>query len=129
MLTVIEEVVAPLLHNKDPVTLDAVNTELPQLFNTDTVGAGGKGFGADTPLPAGLVHPFAVVCVTVYVAAFATVIDEAVDPLLHNNDPVKLEAANTELAQLFVTVTVGADGISFGADTPLPFGLTHPFTV
>jgi len=49
--------------------------------------------------------------------------------LLHNNEPVKFEAVNTELAQLFVTVTVGATGTSLGADTPLPFGLEHPFTV
>jgi hypothetical protein len=57
------------------------------------------------------------------------VIDDAVEPLLHNNEPVKFEAVNTELAQLFVTVTVGATGTSFGSDTPVPFGLEHPFTV
>ncbi len=37
----IDGVVAPLLHNKDPVKEPAVNTELPQLFTTLTVGAGG----------------------------------------------------------------------------------------
>jgi hypothetical protein len=67
--------------------------------------------------------------VTVYVALFVTVIEEFVDPLLHNNVPVKFDAVSTELAQLLTTFTVGAVGTSFGAATPLPFGLTHPFTV
>jgi hypothetical protein len=47
------------------------------------------------------------------VAASVTFIDVVVAPLLHNNDPVKLEAVNEELAQLFATVTVGAEGIEF----------------
>ena len=58
-------VVAPLLHNNKPVTLVAVNTELPQLLTTLTVGVAGIAFGADTPVPAALIHPFAVVWVTV----------------------------------------------------------------
>jgi hypothetical protein len=49
--------------------------------------------------------------------------------LFHNNDPVKLPALNTELPQLLTTETVGADGITFGADVPLPAPLVHPFTV
>lgn len=52
-----------------------------------TVGAEGMVLGADVPLPAVLVQPFNV-CVTVYVAAIATVIDEVLAPLLHNKDPV-----------------------------------------
>ena len=59
-VTVIEGVVAPLLHNKVPVKSVAVNTELPQLLTTVTVGAGGIATGADVPLPAALVHPFTV---------------------------------------------------------------------
>ena len=55
--------------------------------------------------------------------------DVAVALLLHNNDPVKLLAVNTELPQLFATVTVGADGNVTGADVPLPVALIHPFTV
>jgi hypothetical protein len=82
-----DEVVAPLLHNKEPVNDVAVNVELPQLFTTVTPGADGNVFGAATPLREGLVHPFTV-CVTLYVPAVATVIDELVAPLLHNNDPV-----------------------------------------
>ena len=57
-------VVAALLHNNDPVKLLAVNTELPQLFTTPTVGADGGATGADIPLPVALVHP-EIVCVTV----------------------------------------------------------------
>ena len=127
-VTVIELAVEPLLHNNEPVKLPAVKTELPQLFCTVTVGADGIILGADVPLPAGLIHAFTV-CVTVYVAEFVTVIELAVEPLLHNNEPVKLVAVNTELPQLFVTVTVGAGGITFGADVPLPVALTQPFTV
>ena len=63
-MTVIDGEVAPLLHNKEPVNDPAVNTELPQLFTTDTVGADGRVFGAAIPLPVELVHPFKV-CVTV----------------------------------------------------------------
>ena len=63
-MTVIDDEVAPLLHNKEPVNDPAVNTELPQLLTTDTVGADGVVFGAAIPLPIVLVHPFTV-CVTV----------------------------------------------------------------
>ena len=56
----IDEVVALLLHNNDPAALvDSV--ELPQLLTTDTTGVAGIALGADTPLPAALVHPLTVV--------------------------------------------------------------------
>ena len=61
--------------------------EVPQLSTTDTTGADGIAFGAAAPLPEGLLHPFTI-CVTEYVPAVVTVIDEVVAPLLHNNDPV-----------------------------------------
>ena len=54
------EVVAPLLHNNGPVKLPAVNTELPQLLATVTVGAGGIATGADVPLPVTPVQPFII---------------------------------------------------------------------
>jgi hypothetical protein len=54
-------VVAPLLHNGEPVIFEAVKTEFPQLSTTVTVGAPGIAFGADTPLPAGLTQPLAAV--------------------------------------------------------------------
>jgi len=66
--------------------------------------------------------------VTVYVPVVGTVIDDDVAALLHNKDPVKPEAVNTELSQLLVTVTVGADGIAFGAATLLPGELLQPLT-
>ena len=82
----IDEAVAPLLHNKEPLNDPAVNVVLPQLSTTDTVGAAGIAFGAATPLPEGLVQPFTI-CVTEYVPAVVTVIDEVVAPLLHNRSP------------------------------------------
>src|SRR5436190_762290 len=123
-----DDVVAPLLHNNVPVKLPAVNTELPQLLATVTVGADGAVIGADVPLPLALVHPFTV-CVTVYVAALVTVIAVVVALLLHNNVPVKLPAVNVDLPQLSTIVTVGADGTATGADVPLPLKLVHPFAV
>src|SRR5262245_41518249 len=129
VVTVIDEVVAPLLHNKEPVKDVAVNIELPQLSTTDTVGADGIAFGAASPLPEGLVQPFTV-WVTVYVPAVVTVIDdEVIASVLHNKEPVKDVAINVELPQLSTTDTMGADGMSFGAATPLPEGLVQPFTV
>ena len=56
-------------------------------------------------------------------------IDGDVAPLLHNSEPVKDPAVNTELPQLLTTDTVGADGVCFGAAIPLPEVLAHPFTV
>jgi len=123
-----DEVVAPLLHNKEPVKESAVNVELPQLFTTVTTGADGITFGAATPLPGTLVHPFTV-CVTEYVPAVVTVIDEPAAPVLHNKGPLYPDVDNTELPQLFTTVTLSVDGITFGVATPLLEGLVHPFTV
>ena len=57
LLTVIAVVVAPVLHNKEPVNEPAVNTLLLQLSVTVTVGAGTLT-GAAIPLPGLLVHPF-----------------------------------------------------------------------
>ena len=123
-----DEVVAPLLHNKEPVNNVAVNVELPQLSTTVTTGADGIAFGAAAPLPEELLHPFTI-CVTEYVPAVVTVIDEVVAPLLHNKEPVNEPAVSVELPQLFTTVTLSVDGIAFGAATPLREGLVHPFTV
>ena len=55
-----DEVVAPLLQNSDPVNDPAVNTEFPQLLTTVIVGADGTVFGAAIPLAGELVHPLTV---------------------------------------------------------------------
>ena len=61
MLTVMDEVVAPVLHNNVPdAVVDKVDVPL-QLFTTVTTGVAGTAFGADIPLPAALIHPFTVV--------------------------------------------------------------------
>ncbi len=101
---------------------------MPQLSTTVTTGADGIAFGAATPLPEGLVQPFTV-CVTVYVPAVVTVIDEVIASVLHNKEPVNDVAVNVELPQLSTTDTMGADGRAFGAATPLREGLVQPFTV
>lgn len=56
--------VAPVLHNNEPVKLPAVNVEVPQLFATVTLGAVGTVFGDVVPLPGKLTQPLAAVCVT-----------------------------------------------------------------
>ena len=64
MLTVIDGVVAPLLHNKFPVAVvDSI--DVPQLFTTVTTGTAGFVLGADTPLPAELLQPLLPVAITV----------------------------------------------------------------
>ena len=123
VVTVIEAVVAPVDQSKlDPV---AVKTEFPQLLVTVTAGAEGIAKGAAIPDPAGLVQP-ATVCVTVYVPAVVTVIDEVVAPVDHNQlDPV---AVRTEFPQLFVTDTTGADGAALIVSTKeLAVELPHEF--
>ena len=60
MLTVIDGVVAPVLHNKLPAAV-VERIELPQLFTVVTTGADGIDLGAAVPLPVPLVHPFTVV--------------------------------------------------------------------
>jgi hypothetical protein len=126
--TVMDEVVAPLLHNNEPVKLDAVNTELPQLSTTVTVGADGIAFGDAVTLRVELVQPL-IVWVTPYVPPVVTVMDEVVAPLLHNNEPVKLDAVNTELPQSLTTATVGAAGIAFGDAVALRVELVQPLIV
>ena len=57
----IDAVVAPVLHSKEPVNPVAVRTELPQLFTTVTPGAAGIAFTVNVAafeftVPALLVH-------------------------------------------------------------------------
>ena len=121
-----EDVVAPVLHNKEPVAL-VDKAEVPQLSETVTTGAEGIAFGEAAPEPAALTQPF-IVCVTVYVPADETVIDDVVAPVLHNKVPVAL-VVSVDVPQLSVTVTTGADGIAFGDAVAVPAALTQPFIV
>ena len=116
--TVMDEPVSPLLHCNEPVAL-VDNTELPQLFVTDTTGADGDDFGADVPLPASLVHPSTVCryCISSRIGYSDRWSGLTIAP---SNEPVA-EVDNTELPQLFTTVTTGAVGVSFGADVPASF--------
>ncbi len=64
VVTVIDGVVALLLHNNVPVAV-VDNVEVPsQLLTTVTTGVAGIDLGAAVPGPARLVQPFTV-CVTV----------------------------------------------------------------
>ena len=126
VVTLTDEVVAPVLHNKDPVAV-VESVEFPQLSETVTTGVDGTDLGVAVPLPGGLVHPF-IVLVTVYTPAVLTVIDEVVAPLLHNKTPVAV-VERVELPQESITVTTGIGGIGIGADVPLPGILVHPLTV
>jgi len=54
---VIDDEVAVLLHNREPVKPEAVNRELSQLLVTVTVGAAGIAFGAAIPLAGELLQP------------------------------------------------------------------------
>ncbi len=60
--------------------------------------------------------------------AVVTVIEAVVAPLLHNRLPAAA-VESTAFPQLFTTVTVGADGVDFGAANPLPGALVHPLTL
>ncbi len=60
MVTVIEEVNAPVLQDNKPVAV-VLNVELPQELTTFTTGVDGFVRGTDVPAPDVLVHPFTVV--------------------------------------------------------------------
>ena len=83
-----DAVVAPLLHNNEPVKFEAANIEFPQLSLTVTVGADGIDIGEAVPLAGALVHPLGIVCVTLYVPPVNTVIDWVDNPSsLHSKVP------------------------------------------
>jgi len=124
--TVIDAVVAPVLHANVPVAL-VDKVDVPQLSATVTTGVDGVAFGAAVAEPAALTQPFTV-CVTLYDPAPETVIDAVVAPVLHNNVPAAL-VDKVDVPQLFTTVTTGVDGIAFGAAVAEPAALTQPFTV
>jgi putative N-acetylmannosamine-6-phosphate epimerase len=60
VLAVIDEVEAPVLHNKVPVAI-VDNVEVPlQLSTTFTTGVDGVVLGAAVPVPGKLLQPFTV---------------------------------------------------------------------
>jgi len=125
-------VVAPLLHRLPIFVLDT-NVTLPpwqKVTGPFAVidGGGDILFGAATPLPFELIHPFAAVCVTVYIPGADTDVDAVVAPLLHNNDPGAV-VDNKDDPQLLTTVTTGVAGIVLGAEVSLPAPLVHPLAV
>ena len=107
-VTVIQAVVAPLLHTKLPAVV-VHSVELPQLLTTVTTGVAGTGFGAAVPLPAALVQPLTVI-VTIEVPVDVTVMQAVVAPVLHTKLPAAV-VHSVELPQLLTTVTTGVSGI------------------
>ena len=55
--------------------------------------------------------------------------DEAVAVVLHNKVPDAVVDKVDVPSQLFTTLTEGVTGVVFGAATPIPDELVHPFTV
>jgi putative N-acetylmannosamine-6-phosphate epimerase len=128
LFTMMEEVVAPVLHNNIPVAVvDKVDVPL-QLLTTFTIGVAGAIFGAAVPEPASLTQP-STVCETVYVPALLTIMDEVVDPVLHNNVPDAVVDKVDVPLQLLTTFTIGVAGVVFGAAVPDPASLVQPSTV
>ena len=126
--TVIDALEEPVLHSKlPPAFVDRVEVPL-QLFTTVTTGVAGVVLGAAVPDPGKLVQPPTVV-VTVYIPAALTVMNEPVEPVLHNKlPPATVDNVEVPL-QLSVTDTKGVAGIVFGAAIPVPAALVHPLIV
>ncbi len=117
-----------MLHIRLPVAVvDKVDVPL-QLFITVTAGVAGVVFGAAVPEPAALVQ-VPTVDVTVYDPAMLTVIDEPVDPVLHNRLPPDVVDRVDVPLQLSATFTTGVAGAEPGAAMPEPAALVQPFRV
>jgi hypothetical protein len=118
-----EDVVAPVLHNKLPVAV--VDKVEVQLSTSDTVGAdGGAVFGAKAE-PGELGHKFTVV-VTLYVPAVDILMAEDVCDVLQSKDPVAVVDNVDDPLQLFTIVIEGAAGVNLGADVTTPALLVQP---
>ena len=79
VVTEIEAVVSPVLHNNTPVAVVDNTDGASHMLDTFTTGTAGVANGADIPIPAALGHPL-IFWVTLYVPATATVIEEVVAP-------------------------------------------------
>ena len=116
-----------MFHNNNEPGLDGIvdNVDVPlQLLTTVTIGVAGVVFGAAVPDPASLAQP-STVCVTVYVPALLTIMEEVVAPVLHNNVPDAVVDKVDVPLQLLTTFTVGVAGngviVKFNVTT-----LSHP---
>jgi len=67
-------------------------------------------FGAATPEPEALIHPLTV-CVSVYVPALFTLIDDVVSVVFHNRVPDAVVDKVDVPLQLLTTLTDGVDGV------------------
>ena len=67
-------------------------------------------FGAATPEPEALTHPLTV-CVSVYVPALLTLIDDVIAVVLHNRVPDAVVDKVDVPSQLLTTLTDGVDGV------------------
>ena len=124
----IVEPVEPVLHNRlPPAVVDKVDVP-SQLFATVTIGVAGIVFGAAIPVPGALVQ-LPTVVVTVYVPAVFTVIEEPVEPVLHNKLPPDVVDKVDVPLQLSTTFTTGAASAVPGDAMPEPCKLVQPFTV
>ena len=118
VVTVIDAVVAPLLHNNAPVVPVAVNTELPQLLVTFTTGVAGIAFTVKTAA-----FEFTEPLLLVQTARNCLLLS----PIAVANDSVLLVAP-----EIFVQVplvftchcTVGA-GLPVAAEVKLAFAPAH----
>jgi len=128
-ITVIEAVLAPLLHRRSPVAVvESVDVPL-QLSTTFTTGVAGIDLGAAVPLPASsLIQPSTVV-VTVYIPGALTVMKGVDSPVFHNKEPGALVESVDVPLQLSTTFTTGVAGVERGAAIALPSALVHPSTV
>jgi len=124
-----DDVVWPVLQVKVPPEGVATKVENPQLGVALMVGAAGVPLVNPVALPFGLGHPLAAVCLTVYVVAVVTLIEEVVAPVLHSNVPVADVERIDEPSQLLVTVTSGAGGTVFGAAVTKESGPVQPAVV
>ena len=128
VVTLMEEVIAPVLHNRLPVeVVDKVDVPL-QLLITVITGVAGVVCGAALFEPALLVHPLNE-AVTEYAPADVTDMEEVVPPLLHNNVPLAVVDKLDVPSQLLTTVTTGVAGVVLGDASTVATGLIHPLAV
>ena len=97
----------------EPITPDAITSELPQVSTTAKVGAAGTTNGlVVTLLLLAEIQP-ATSCVTVTIVEVMKFLGLPLPKSLQNNVPVTPDAVTSELPQLSVTAKLGEAGIAF----------------